>query len=614
MGKKNANAADKAVFETRLNKYYDELKWTYNQLYPDSEEHFEKLLKHLKKAYAQRDTYLHELDTVRENDLNWYKSRKFLSMAMYVHCFSGTLKNFAKRLPYLAESNINCVHLKGIIKSLKDKNDGEFAISDFKAMEKSLGDVKDLAKLAEKCHKKDINVCVDLVLNQTSDEHDWAMRACDGESEYEDRYYFYKRDDLPEIINEDGKRVQTVAGNFTYVKSVDKYVRSTFHDFTWDLNYHNPEVFNEMAENLLFLANVGVDIVRLDYMAYIWKQKNSAHYNLPQVHNILRMLRIISEIVCPGVILLGEVALSPDRVAPYFGSEEKPECHLVYDASTMAVIWHSVATGNVALLKHQFDMLASLPKAEVFQNSLRDSDEIKWVLDFDFLAQQGMQKAPHQQFLNNFFAGEFDGSFALGKKYEAEGNEDDAHICGTVASLCGIEFYDKQKDKAKVELAIDLDIMLHALMLSQSGIPTICSGDEVGQCSDFKFKKDDLRYLKRDKFNWHKAGRRKTEKAMQANIYQSLLKLETIRNTYNVFAQDAEMRTLLTWDESTLAIVRETAGEKFIGVYNFSAQEHPAWIKEDDGDYIDLYSGDTHIKAVDMQLAPYSFKWLWREK
>ena len=614
MGKKNANAADKAVFEMRLNKHYDELKWLYSELYPDKEVYFDKLIKHLKKAYVQRDEYLHDLDTQREHEADCYTKRNFVSMAMYVHCFSGTLKNFAKRLPYLAESNINCVHLKGIIKSLKDKNDGEFAISDFKAIEKSIGDVKDLAKLSEKCHKKDIDVCVDLVLNHTSDEHDWAMRMCDGESEYEDKYYVYKRENLPEIIKEDGKRVETVAGNFTYVKAIDKYVMSTFHEYTWDLNYHNPEVFNEMAENLLFLANTGVDIVRLDYMAYIWKQKDNAHHNLPQVHTILRMLRLISEIVCPSVILLGEVAISPDRLAPYFGSAEKPECHLIYDASTMAVIWHSVATGNVALLKHQFDMLASLPKNEVLQNSLRDSDEIKWVLDFDFLAKQGMQKTPHQQFLNNYFAGEFDGSFALGKKYEAEGNADKVHVCGTVASLCGIEYYDKQKDKAKMQLAIDLDIMLHALMLSQSGIPTICSGDEVGQCSDFKFKKDDLSYLKRDKFNWHKAGRRKTEKAMQANIYQSLVKLTSIRNDYAVFAQNAKVKTLLTWDEATLAIVRETDSEKFIGIYNFSSSERPAWIKENDGEYTDLYSGETNVNAVDMKLAPYSFKWLWREK
>lgn len=614
MGKKDLNTPDRAIFEARLNKRHDELKWLYSELYPEQDDAWHKLVKTLEKAYLQRDNYLHKLDIAREHDPDWYKSNKSLGMTMYVNCFSGTLKNFAKRLPYLAESKINYVHLRAIFKSLKDKNGGEMAISDYRSIDKTIGEMKDLAKLAEKCHKKDINICVDIAMNHTSNEHDWAMRARDGEKAYERRYYIYDEADLPKIINRDGKRVETVAGNFTYIKAINKYVMSTFHECTWDINYHRPEVFNGVIEDLLYVANQGIDVLRLDNIAYIWKQENNTEHNLPQVHTILRMLRLITEIVCPGVILLGEVVLSLDRVAPYFGSVEKPECHLVYDATTMAVIWHSVATGNVALLKHQFDMLNALPKDQVFQNNLRATDEIKWVLDFDFLKQQGMQVEPHKQFLNNFFAGDFEGSFACGKKYEADGNVDNAHICGTVASLCGVEFYDKQKDKDGLQRAINLDIMLHALLLAQSGIPTLCSGDEVGQYNDFKFKKDDLRYFKRDKFNWHKAGRRNLDKAIQASIYQSLLKLETIRSQYNVFSLDADTRTLLTWDEATFALVRETATEKFIGIYNFSDEEHPAWIKEDDGAYIDLYSGEENIKAVDMRIAPYSFKWLWREK
>lgn len=614
MGKKNSLIADKAIFETRLAKRYDELKWLYSELYPNSDECFDNLVKHLKKAYVQRDTYLHELDTTRENNPDWYKHNQLLGMMMYVNCFSGNLKNFGKRIAYLTESNINYVHLKPIFKSLKAKTDGEYAISDFRAIDKSLGDLKDLAKLAEKCHKKGISICLDLVMNATSNEHDWANRAVDGEQEYQDRYYFYAQDELPEIIEQDDKMVKTIGGNFAYVKAVDKYVLTTFHEYTWALNYQNPVVFNEMAENLVFLANQGIDIVRLDGIAYLWKQKDNTHYDLPQVHTILRMLRLISEIVCPATILYGEVVTSPDRVLPYFGSAEKPECQLIYDATTMAVIWHSVATGNVALLKHQFDMLSALPKGDTFQNCLRSDDEIKWVLDFDFLAQQGMEKNMHTKFLNDFFAGDFEGSFACGKKYEADGDLDNVHICGTVASLCGIEYYDKRKDKAGVKQSIDLDLMLHALMLSQSGIPMIYSGDEVGQFNEFKFKKDDLRYLQRDKFNWHKAGRRKTDKAMQAEIYQNLLKLETIRKQYNVFAQEADTGTLLTWDEATLAFVRETASEKFIGLYNFSNTVHSAWIKENDGAYTDLYTGERDLHAVDVELQPYSFKWLWREK
>lgn len=617
---------DETTFNQRLHKHYDELKWLYCELYQDDEQllvHFDDLMKQIKEFYIARPNYLKELDKEREQQPDWYKGNKLLGMMMYVNCFSGTLKNFEKRLPYIQESNVNYLHLMPLLASPKGKSDGGYAVADFRNVQEELGTMKDLGKLAEKCHEKGISICLDFVMNHTSDEHEWAIRARKGEKEYQDRYFFFDDYSMPELFERDCPQVfpTTAPGNFTYLSDIDKFVMTTFYPYQWDLDYRNPVVFNEMVYNMLFLVNQGIDIIRLDAVPYIWKQLGTNCRNLPQVHTIVRMMRMISEIVSPAVLLLGEVVMAPDKVVPYFGTPEKPECHMLYNVTTMATTWHTVATRDTALLKHQMDIVASLPKQYIFQNYLRCHDDIGWGLDYNFLRQFGMEETAHKKYLNDFFTGKIPGSFSIGELYNDDERLKDARLCGTTASLCGIEYYDKKKDKEGIERSIQLDLMLHAFMLSQSGIPVIYSGDEIGQYNDYSYKEDkdidkrsDSRYVHRGVFNWRKAGRRKIKTAIQAKIYQNLAKMEEIRRTYDVFNANANIYTLPTWEKATLAVVRETAEEKFIGVYNFSENEQMAWINEDDGLYTELLTNTTDFKATGLKLAPYSCLWLWRKK
>lgn len=546
-----------------------------------------------------------------------------MGMMMYVNCFSGTLKNFEKRLPYIEESNINYLHLMPLLASPKGKSDGGYAVADFRSVQKELGTMDDLKNLTEKCHKKGISVCLDFVMNHTSDEHEWAVRARRGEKEYQDRYFFFDDYSMPELFERDCPQVfpTTAPGNFTYLSDINKFVMTTFYPYQWDLDYRNPIVFNEMVYNMLFLTNQGIDIIRLDAVPYIWKQLGTNCRNLPQVHSIVRMMRMISEIVCPAVLLLGEVVMAPDKVVPYFGTQEKPECHMLYNVTTMASTWHTVATRDTALLKHQMDILSALPKQYIFQNYLRCHDDIGWGLDYDFLRNFGIDEVAHKRYLNDFFTGKVPGSFSIGELYNDDERLGDARLCGTTASLCGIEYYDKQKDKDGIERAIQLDLTLHAFMLSQSGIPVIYSGDEIAQYNDYSYKEDkdadrraDSRYVHRGVFNWRKAGRRKIKTAIQAKIYQNLSKMEKIRSSHDVFRADANMYTLPTWEKGTLAIVRETEHEKFIGIYNFSENEQMAWINETDGLYTDLLTNTKDFKASGIKMPPYGVLWLWREK
>lgn len=626
--KKTAETAvcDEKAFNQRLHKHYDELKWLYCELYQDDSNplaHFDDLIKQIKDFYDKRPNYLKKLDEEREKNPDWYKGNKLMGMMMYVNCFSGTLKNFEKRLPYIEESNINYLHLMPLLASPKGKSDGGYAVADFRSVQKELGTMDDLKNLTEKCHKKGISVCLDFVMNHTSDEHEWAVRARRGEKEYQDRYFFFDDYSMPELFERDCPQVfpTTAPGNFTYLSDINKFVMTTFYPYQWDLDYRNPIVFNEMVYNMLFLTNQGIDIIRLDAVPYIWKQLGTNCRNLPQVHSIVRMMRMISEIVCPAVLLLGEVVMAPDKVVPYFGTQEKPECHMLYNVTTMASTWHTVATRDTALLKHQMDILSALPKQYIFQNYLRCHDDIGWGLDYDFLRNFGIDEVAHKRYLNDFFTGKVPGSFSIGELYNDDERLGDARLCGTTASLCGIEYYDKQKDKDGIERAIQLDLTLHAFMLSQSGIPVIYSGDEIAQYNDYSYKEDkdadrraDSRYVHRGVFNWRKAGRRKIKTAIQAKIYQNLSKMEKIRSSYDVFRADANMYTLPTWEKGTLAIVRETEHEKFIGIYNFSENEQMAWINETDGLYTDLLTNTKDFKASGIKMPPYGVLWLWREK
>ena len=611
------------IYQSRFNRHYDELKWLYCELYQDNPYvmmHLNDLTAQLKKFYEERTALLKASDLRRENDPNWYKRNNLLGMMMYVDNFSDTLKGLEEKLDYIQECNVNYLHLMPLLSSPKGKSDGGYAVADFRKVQEELGTMDDFASAAAKCHERGISVCLDFVMNHTSEEHEWAKRARVGEKEYQDRYFFFDSYDVPALYEKTCPQVfpTTAPGNFTWLEDIQKHVMTTFYPYQWDLNYRNPIVLNEMIFNMLYLANQGVDIVRLDAVPYIWKQLGTNCRNLPQVHSIVRIMRMICEIVCPGVLLLGEVVMEPEKVVPYFGTVEKPECHLLYNVTTMASTWHTVATRDVSLLRRQVDIVASLPKEYIFQNYLRCHDDIGWGLDYDYLKNFGIEEIPHKKYLNDFLTGKYPDSFARGELYNDDPRLGDARLCGTTASLCGIERYGFEGNEEGVSRGIRYDITLHAFMLSLSGIPVIYSGDEVGQLNDYSYKEDpdkaaDSRYIHRGKFNWELAENRKRPHTVQGRLFPVLDKLEHIRKAHSVFDSNADVRTIDTWDASILAVVRENPMEKFIGIYNFSEQDKVAWINEEDGMYLDLISG-RKMEARGVQIPAFGCYWLCREK
>ena len=559
---RNVNNTEK-IFAQRMEKHQDELRWLYMELY-GNDAMYAELCEQMHDYYLKRSTELKKRDIKKEKNPDWFKEKEMLGMMLYIDNFAGNLKGVEKKLAYLKECNVNCLHLMPFLDTPKGKSDGGYAVADFRKVRPDLGTMKDLARLTEKCHENGMNVCMDFVMNHTSEEHEWAKRARAGEGEYMSRYFFYDNGDIPARYEETVPQVfpTTAPGNFTWLPEIGHYVLTTFYPYQWDLNYRNPRVFNEMMYNFLFLANQGMDIIRIDAVPYIWKELGTSCRNLKEVHTIVRMMRMIAEIVCPSVILLGEVVMEPEKVVPYFGTVEKPECHMLYNVTTMATTWNSIATRDIRLLKKQMDIVSRLPKQYTFLNYLRCHDDIGWGLDFDTMKQWGMEEPSHKRYLNDYFTGKIAGSISRGELYNDDPVTQDARFCGTTASMCGIEAAGFEGNAEKMQTAIQEDLMLHAYMLTQSGIPMLYSGDELGQVNDYSYKDDaekasDSRYLHRGAFLWELADKRKDLSTVQGQLFQMLNRLEQIRRQENVFSQEAEVYTYDVHNDSILGILRE---------------------------------------------------------
>lgn len=610
---RNVNNTEK-IFAQRMEKHQDELRWLYMELY-GNDAMYAELCEQMHDYYSKRSTELRKRDIKKEKNPDWFKEKEMLGMMLYIDNFAGDLKGVERKLPYLKECNVNCIHLMPFLDTPKGKSDGGYAVADFRKVRPDLGTMKDLARLTEKCHENDMNVCMDFVMNHTSEEHEWAKRARAGEGEYMSRYFFYDNGDIPARYEETVPQVfpTTAPGNFTWLPEIGHYVLTTFYPYQWDLNYRNPRVFNEMMYNFLFLANQGMDIIRIDAVPYIWKELGTSCRNLKEVHTIVRMMRMIAEIVCPSVILLGEVVMEPEKVVPYFGTVEKPECHMLYNVTTMATTWNSIATRDIRLLKKQMDIVSRLPKQYTFLNYLRCHDDIGWGLDFDTMKQWGMEEPSHKRYLNDYFTGKIAGSISRGELYNDDPVTQDARFCGTTASMCGIEAAGFEGNAEKMQTAIQEDLMLHAYMLTQSGIPMLYSGDELGQVNDYSYKDDaekasDSRYLHRGAFLWELADKRKDLSTVQGQLFQMLNRLEQIRRQENVFSQEAEVYTYDVHNDSILGILREYKGERFIALFNFSESEQTAWMQEE-GIFRNLVNGEI-VEVKDPVLKGYEFVWM----
>ena len=604
-----------AEFAGRFFRHEREMKWLYAELYHNDQNAWDYFVDMLFSAYQARSEELKELDRLRDGDPEWYRRRTLMGYQLYVKSFAGTIRGVEKKLDYLSGLGVTCLHLMPLLESPEGRSDGGYAVSDYRKVQKDLGTMEDLEHLAGNCRDRGMSLCLDFVMNHTSEDHEWARRAKNGDRAYQSRYFFYDGWDIPNAYEQTMPQVfpTTAPGNFTWCPEVGKVVMTTFYSYQWDLNYANPVVFNDMTDNLLFLCNRGIDIIRLDAVPYIWKALGTNCRNLKQVYSLVRIMRMACEIVCPAVLLLGEVVMDPVWVTPYFGTQDRPGCHMLYNVTTMCTLWHTVATTDVRLLRHQMSRVFSLPRQNTFLNYIRCHDDIGWGLDYGFLGCYSWQEVPHKRYLNDYFTGKWPGSFSRGELYNDDPRLGDARLCGTAASLCGLTGAKEAGDEAAQERAITLDRMLHAFIFGLSGLPVIYYGDEIAAENDESYhddpaKKADSRYLHRGDMDWEKAKLHKKARSPEGRMFSAIRRMQEIRIEYDVFSPDAVLELYETRSDRVFGMTRAYGDQTLVALYNFG-RENETVVLKNAGRYLDLSTGhEKDLKKV--RLLPGDYVWL----
>ncbi|WP_350289701.1 amylosucrase [uncultured Croceitalea sp.] len=559
------------LFQLRLATNLTLIKDLFFSLYPEEHysETFEKLLKKLPKLFKTRPEILKQQDIARLEKGNWYQSEKLVGTQLYVDQFSKDLNGLVEKLPYFEDLGINFLHLMPLTTRPKGENDGGYAVNSYDKIDKKYGTQKDFEKLTKQLREKEIYVMLDFVVNHTSNEYPWAKKAMAGNKKYQEYYYTYTDRKIPDEFEKNLPEIfpQTAPGNYTFVPEMNKWVMTCFNSYQWDLNYTNPEVFLEMLANLVNLANLGVDVVRFDALAFLWKKMGTISQNLPEAHMLTSLFRMCLQVIAPGTILLAEAIVAPTNIIKYFGENSRTgnECELAYNASLMALLWNAIATKETLLLHKSITNIPQKPKDGTWINYIRCHDDIGLGLDDRFIHEMGWNPQEHRKFLLNYYCQKLAWSPAKGMLFMYNSKTGDGRITGSAASLLGLEKALEENDIALIDEAVAKIIMLHGIILAFGGIPLIYAGDEIATLNDYSFlknknKKEDSRWVNRPYHDWDVVSNLKSKATPQSKVFFTLKKLIALRKQLSVFA-DANNLFLHQTNNKHILVFERKKGE-----------------------------------------------------
>ncbi|MGB5170924.1 MAG: amylosucrase [Eudoraea sp.] len=589
---------------------------------------FPKLMKLISKLFKTRPSSLKKLDLERLKNHDWYQSQQIVAMQLYVDRFNNNLKGLKTKLTYLENLGINLLHIMPINTRPNGANDGGYAVNSYTEISKEYGSKKDLLSLIEEMHSKQMYLMMDFVVNHTSDEFIWAEKAKKGEEKYQSYYYTFPNREIPDAYEQSLPEVfpESAPGNFTFNKEMNKWVMTVFNNYQWDLNYRNPEVFMAMLTNLVSLANYGVDVVRFDALAFLWKKLGSNSQNLPEAHNLISLFRMCLQTIAPGVIFLAEAIVSPKEIIKYFGEDNKKgnECEIAYNATLMALLWNSIATKKTSLLYKSLINLPSKPKEGTWINYIRCHDDIGLGFEDKYIYEIGWDAYLHRKFLLDYYSKGIDWSPAVGEIFMFNPKNGDGRITGSAASLLGLERGIKENDSDVIEKAVKKIVLLHSIILSFGGIPMLYAGDEIGTLNDYSFlndpgKKDDSRWLNRPMQNWALIENIDSEESPQTQIYKSISQLIAIRKNTSVFADRNNLRIHSNPNPHLFIYERTSEKERNILIIcNFD--EHAQIIESGQieslgysakNERLDLVTGkNIRQNSALIELLPFQFIWL----
>lgn len=628
--KKQAGSKQVEDFERRYVALFSDIYSRFQKLYGQHEnamDAFEQLSQNMLQAFLKRPEYLKKSDEAREQNPGWFRSQGITGMMLYVDRFNKDLNGLVDKVDYFEELGINFLHLMPLLDSPKVKNDGGYAVSDYRKIDNRFGSNQDFKKVTKTLRDKDTLVMLDFVVNHTSDEHVWAKKAKAGDKSFQDFYYAYEDRSVPYMYERSMPEVfpETSPGNFTFDEKMQRWVMTVFNNYQWDLNYTNPYVLVEMIDNIFHLANMGVDVFRMDAVAFVWKQIGTACQNLPQAHIIHQLFKLCAQVTAPGVAFLAEAIVAPTEIVKYFGDSEvwSNEHDMAYNATLMALLWNSLATRSTRVMKASLRDIPAKPNGTTWLNYARCHDDIGMGFEDRHIQESGFDPGSHRQFLTKFLTGDFHGSFAKGMPFMYNPKTGDARISGSLASLSGLEEAINEGNKLGIRRAIDRINLLHSIILSYGGIPVIYAGDELATLNDYDFlkdpsKSDDNRWMHRPAMDWKRAEKRMKKNTPEKQVFSALQRMIEVRKSVVEFRDENNTQLIEVSNEHIFAFQRTLEDDSTFVIANFkdSDQElYPHLIfpqtQVNPFKMIDRITGKAvKISEGKLNLKPYQFYWL----
>jgi amylosucrase len=588
-------------------------------VYP-AESTMEKIVDVIAGIFAARSQELRNRDQARILSPDWFQSPDAVGYVAYADLFAGDLNGIRKKIGYLEDLGITYLHLMPLLTPRPSPNDGGYAVMDYRTVRKDLGSMKDLSKLSSELHESGISLTLDLVLNHVAKEHEWAEKAKAGDKKY--RNYFYAYDDrvipdqfektLPEIF-------PTFApGNFTFNEEMKAWVWTTFNDYQWDVNWSNPDVFLEYVDIIGYLANQGTDCVRLDAIAFIWKRLGTDSQNQPEVHAITQALRAAAHISTPSLIFKAEAIVGPKDVVHYLGQGEHAGkvSDIAYHNSLMVQIWSALASRDGRLMAHALSKFAPVPTTSGWATYLRCHDDIGWAIDDADASEIGINPYAHRGFLAEFYANEFEGSFARGVHFQSNPTTGDRRTSGSAASLIGIQAAIENKDAPALQTAIDRLKCAYAMVFGFGGLPLLYMGDELGMVNDMSFlknaaKAEDNRWIHRPEMDWSLAKSAEKGKGVEGQVDKAIRSLISARKSLASLHAATSTEVFTTNNPSVIIFRRKHASGNLVQVYNLSENTQRVSMHGiASGNLLEVISGEHLHIYEEIEVPAYAAWWL----
>ncbi|MHA7285320.1 amylosucrase [Arthrobacter sp. MDT3-44] len=599
-------------FEARFDAEFPRLQSLFHRIYgPDGDAELLPLVLDAAASWQERPQDLKALDASRAMAPDWFSSNRMLGGVCYVDLYAGNLAGLRERIPYFRDLGLTYLHLMPLFLAPEENSDGGYAVSSYRDVDPALGTMEELADLARELRGNGIALVVDFIFNHTSNEHEWARRAVAGDPEYRDFYWIYPDRDMPDAYERTVREIFPDDHPGSFVQLEDgRWIWATFHSFQWDLNYRNPRVFRAMAGEMLYLANQGVDVVRMDAVAFIWKQLGTTCESLPEAHLLLQAFNAVCRLAAPSLLFKSEAIVHPDEVVQYI---DPGECQLSYNPLQMALIWNSLATREVSLLAQALERRHDIPAGTAWVNYVRSHDDIGWTFSDEDAAELGINGHDHRRFLNAFFVNRFPDSFARGVPFQDNPRTGDCRISGTTASLAGLEAGDGA--------AVARILLAHSIILSTGGIPLLYLGDEVGQLNDYGYlddpaKAEDSRWVGRPTYPAERYATRTDPTTDAGTVFPWLRHLIDVRKstpelaggrllpftTHNAHVLGYQRPGLLDGEESTVVVLANFADTpQHISAGTLSGLPESA---------LELLSGEPAHLRTGLTLEPHGVRWL----